>query len=347
MTRLPARTGPSSSRADFLPSFCARRKFHIPRLLRRVFLRTTCHICRRTSRTEYPAWIRRILRTKIAAVRALIPVSWEIDTPERHYSISSRPLISLLRVAESNSAVRKAKLEAARDWISDLQPTGRSIRSAARVGDDSSARAKAKDILSRREYAGIVGTKPGESPAPKINEWIRRLFIWLFGGLGEHPIATQTFFWLIVAVVVAWLAHDALSLLVAEREAGIDRENHHGRIPSALAGMDSRCARSRRARRFSRSRPLHLLGRRHAPGNDRQRSRPIRLELLANLCAFWTIPFPAPFAAPRSNANLSRRSRRASSASGTAAAPPRRMIFKIVCAKPRSSDAGCPSCIGS
>jgi hypothetical protein len=33
---------------------------------------------------------------QIAAVRASIPSSWEVDSVERHYSISSQPLVSML-----------------------------------------------------------------------------------------------------------------------------------------------------------------------------------------------------------------------------------------------------------
>src|ERR1700733_7783424 len=57
---------------------------------------------------------------QLANARASIPETWEIDAPERHYSIPSRQLISMLRIAETNPALRTEQLEAARAWLSDL-----------------------------------------------------------------------------------------------------------------------------------------------------------------------------------------------------------------------------------
>ena len=142
---------------------------------------------------------------QIAALRASLPVSWEIDLPERHYSISSRPLVSILRNAESDRAAQTENLDAARNWLADLRQQVESY-SVKRQEQDSGARGKAQQILARREFGGIGAPNPRNLLRRKINEWIRRLFVWLFGGLGRHPIATETFFWLIVAAVVGWLA---------------------------------------------------------------------------------------------------------------------------------------------
>ena len=142
---------------------------------------------------------------RIAAVRASIPVSWEIDSPEQHFSILSRPLTSILRSAEGDPATRAEKLDSARAWLSDLRQQAEAFTSP-REPRDTSARGKATEILSRREFGGIGAPNPRSLLRRKINQLIMRLFTWLFGGLGRHPIATETFFWLIVAAVVAWLA---------------------------------------------------------------------------------------------------------------------------------------------
>lgn len=142
---------------------------------------------------------------QIAAVRASLPVSWEVDSPERHYSIPSGPLNSILLSAESDRAARTKNLDAARNWLSDLSQQIANY-SARQQAQDSAARYKAQQILARREFGGIGAPNPRNLLRRKINEWITRLFVWLFGGLGRHPIATETFFWLIVAAVVGWLA---------------------------------------------------------------------------------------------------------------------------------------------
>jgi hypothetical protein len=146
-----------------------------------------------------------ITSEQLKSVRASIPESWEVDAPERHYSIPGRQLISMLRIAETNPALRTQQIEAARAWVSDLHREAVDYWTN-RAPEDSLARDKAKQILSRHEFAGVGTSDPREMLRRKINEWILRLFKWLFGGLGRHPIATETFFWLIVAGVVAWLS---------------------------------------------------------------------------------------------------------------------------------------------
>lgn len=205
MTRLPARTALVLLALTFLPFALRAQEISHSASGAQSILRTPATFVAELRQLNSRLDSKDPSAAKIAAARSLIPVSWEIETPERHYSISSRPLISLLRLAESDPAVRKAKLEAARDWISGLRQQVEAYAAQRDLGD-TSARAKAKEILSRREYAGVSGPNPGSLVRRKINEWIRRLFVWLFGGLGKHPIATQTFFWLIVAAVVAWLA---------------------------------------------------------------------------------------------------------------------------------------------
>jgi hypothetical protein len=146
-----------------------------------------------------------ITTEQLKSVRASIPESWEVDAPERHYSIATRQLISMLRIAETNPALRAQQIEGARAWVSELH---RQVVDywTKRAPEDSLARDRAKQILARREFANVGTSDPRDMLRRKINEWILRLFTWLFSGLGRHPIATETFFWLIVAGVVAWLA---------------------------------------------------------------------------------------------------------------------------------------------
>jgi hypothetical protein len=142
---------------------------------------------------------------QIAAVRVSIPSSWEVDSSERHYSISSQPLISMLRIAQNDPKIRSEQINASRAWLSDLRQQVEEY--SAKSGDEApSARTKAKEILSRREFAGVGAADPRAMLQRRISEWLARLFTWLFERIGRHPIATETFFWLIVAGVVAWLA---------------------------------------------------------------------------------------------------------------------------------------------
>ena len=148
---------------------------------------------------------RTISAKQLAVVRASIPDSWEIDSAERHYSISSRQLISMLRIAETNADLRAEQVAAARGWLTDFSEQVEEYSENA-ADEETGARAKAQQILSRREFAGVGITHPRSVLRRKINEWIYRLFTWLFGRIGRHPIATETFFWLIVAGLVAWLS---------------------------------------------------------------------------------------------------------------------------------------------
>jgi Domain of unknown function (DUF4129) len=142
---------------------------------------------------------------QIASARASIPNSWEIDSAGSHYSVSSRQLVSMLRIAQNNSALRAEQLVAARAWLSDLSQQVEQY-SDSQAGEDATSRVKAKAILARRQFAGVGTSDPRAALQRKINEWLQSFFAWLFGGIGRHPIATETFFWLIVGGIVAWLS---------------------------------------------------------------------------------------------------------------------------------------------
>jgi len=142
---------------------------------------------------------------QLASARASIPDSWEIDSAGSHYSVSSRQVVSMLRIAQNNSALRAEQLDAARAWLSNLSQQVEQY-SDAPAHEDASSREKAKAILARRQFAGVGSADPRGMLQRKINEWLQRFFAWLFEGIGRHPIATETFFWLIVAGIVAWLS---------------------------------------------------------------------------------------------------------------------------------------------
>jgi Domain of unknown function (DUF4129) len=142
---------------------------------------------------------------QLAAVRSSIPGSWEIDSAGSHYSVSSRQLVSMLRIAQNNSGLRGEQLDAARAWLSNLSQQVEEY-SDSRSRDDAPPREKATAILARRQFAGVGSSDPRAALRRKINEWLQRFFEWLFGGIGRHPIATETFFWLVVAGIVAWLS---------------------------------------------------------------------------------------------------------------------------------------------
>ena len=142
---------------------------------------------------------------QFGAVRAAIPGSWEVESAGHHYSVSSEPLISSLRIAQNDPKLRSEEIEVSRAWLSNLSQQVEAY-SAKSADEDASARTKATNILSRREFSGVFAPDPRGMLRRKINEWMVRLFTWLFDRIGRHPMATETFFWLIVAGVVAWLS---------------------------------------------------------------------------------------------------------------------------------------------
>ena len=146
-----------------------------------------------------------------ADLRASLPPSWTVRTPEQTYRISTEPLRNLL-LTSSN--------EQAQEWIEQLD--SQMAGSQVTTSFNSDARPELDRILARKEFRGARPPGPLDELRKRISEWLGKLFLWIFGGILRHPLGGQILFWLLVvggvAVVALWsvrflVSHDRLNAL--------------------------------------------------------------------------------------------------------------------------------------
>jgi hypothetical protein len=132
-----------------------------------------------------------------------LPAAWEVETPERRYSISTEPLRKLLEAAradKSDSNIRQAKA-----WLGMLAQQLEGFDAAAPVSS-AGARAKLSRILARREFAGAGPPSPLEQLRQRIAAWIQRLLARIFSVIAAHPTTSEFLFWVLAAACVGFLA---------------------------------------------------------------------------------------------------------------------------------------------
>jgi Domain of unknown function (DUF4129) len=132
---------------------------------------------------------------KIAEFRKALPSSWTVSTPERTYSISTKPLQDQLGA----SSTLKAET-----WIEHLQVEIE--RSHKKEVTSFNAKPELDKILGGREFAGVRPPSAWELLRQRIAAWIGRTLAALFGNILRHPMGTQILFWLLLIGGVAFVA---------------------------------------------------------------------------------------------------------------------------------------------
>jgi hypothetical protein len=140
-----------------------------------------------------------------AAIGATLPASWKINGPDGQYEVPSATLRRLLECAKCDAAERKLRLDQARLWLGTLAGQTEGY-SASADSEKSGARPKLDKILRRREFSSVRQPSEYELLHQRFNRWLLRMIGKLFENIGRHPIGAQTLFWLIVFLLVSWLA---------------------------------------------------------------------------------------------------------------------------------------------
>ncbi len=139
-----------------------------------------------------------------ADLRASLPPSWTVRTPEQTYRIPTEPLRNLLLVSSSQQA---------QEWIEQLdsEMAGSQVTTAF----NSEARPELDRILARKEFRGARPPGPMDELRKRITEWLGKLFLWIFGGILRHPLGGQILFWLLVVggvtAVTLWVVRFLVS----------------------------------------------------------------------------------------------------------------------------------------
>ena len=158
-------------------------------------------------------------------VLAALPAAWQVETPERNFSISSEPLrVLLARQADPKErALNTAKAAAWLDHLADyLAGSG-----TASVGSRPRERAELARILARPEFAGNAPPTRWELLQQRIITWIRDMIERIFSFAAQHPSGSKLLFWVMVTAAIGILgtfllrlwtrANQTLSLTVPER----------------------------------------------------------------------------------------------------------------------------------
>jgi Domain of unknown function (DUF4129) len=134
--------------------------------------------------------------SEIAALRDALPPNWTVSTPERNYTISTRPLREQLTPESREKAVA---------WLDQFaEEVNRS--SIASPNKLQNARGELDHILARPEYRGVRPPSAWELFRRRVIAWLERLLGRFFVGVGRHPIAGTVVFWLIVLAGVVGIA---------------------------------------------------------------------------------------------------------------------------------------------
>jgi len=130
---------------------------------------------------------------------AVLPPAWEVETPERRYSISTSPLRAIL------TSGRKSHNEEAGLWLDQLAGQ---LEGFAAVPSRSTAseRAKIDRILARSEFGGAGRPSAWERFRERIRAWIANLLDKIFSFVASHPGSSHALFWIILAGAVGFLA---------------------------------------------------------------------------------------------------------------------------------------------
>lgn len=144
-----------------------------------------------------------VLGDRSGAQARALPSAWDVETPERRYSISTEPLRTLLEAArrdKSDSSIRQAKA-----WLGMLAQQLEGFETAARVSS-AGARARLDRILAGHEFAGAGPPSPLELLRRRIAGWIQKVLQRIFGAMAEHPTTSEFLFWVLAAGCVGFLA---------------------------------------------------------------------------------------------------------------------------------------------
>jgi hypothetical protein len=140
-----------------------------------------------------------------AAIGASLPAAWKINGGDGQYEVPSATLRRLLECTKCDAGQRKLRLEQARLWLTALAAQTDGYTASA-GSEKSDARPKLDEILKRREFSAVRPPSKYELLQQRFNRWLLRMIGKLFENIGRHPIGAEILFWLIVFLLVSWLA---------------------------------------------------------------------------------------------------------------------------------------------
>ena len=154
--------------------------------------------------TSFAAELRRLdveLRNKrdpngIKDFRDELPPSWNVSTPERSYSISTKPLRDQLNEDSTDNA---------ETWIEHLLEELQSAQRAEGL-PLAAAHTQLNKILASRGFEGVRPPTYLELLRERTSAWLQRMLVKFFFGLSRHPIGAKVLFWVVLLAGVGFIA---------------------------------------------------------------------------------------------------------------------------------------------
>jgi hypothetical protein len=125
-----------------------------------------------------------------------LPPSWNVSTPERSYSISTKPLRDQLNENSTDNA---------ETWIEHLLEEVRSAQRAEGL-PLAAAHTQLNKILAGRGFEGVRPPTYLELLQERASAWLQRMLVKFFFGLSRHPIGAKVLFWVVLIAGVGFVA---------------------------------------------------------------------------------------------------------------------------------------------
>ena len=155
-----------------------------------------------------------------------LPLAWQVETPDRSFSISSEPLrVLLARQADPKErALNNARGAAWLDHLADyLEGLRHGIRAARGHKNAPTSRASSRV----RNSPAMPRPRAGSCSSREFVNWIREMLERIFSFAAQHPSGSKILFWVVVTgaigILGSWLlrlwahANQTLSLIAPER----------------------------------------------------------------------------------------------------------------------------------
>jgi uncharacterized protein DUF4129 len=147
--------------------------------------------------------------SQIAEINKSLPSSWTIRTPERTYTISTRPFKAQLNPGSARNAVA---------WLAHLREEVKSSQTSG--APNSAARSDLDKILAEPEFGAVRAPGALEIFRQRFWAWVERMLQKFFGGMARHPIGAEILFWALLAGSVPFVALLAFRFLAPRDTTG-------------------------------------------------------------------------------------------------------------------------------
>ncbi|MGH9647818.1 MAG: DUF4129 domain-containing protein [Bryobacteraceae bacterium] len=145
-----------------------------------------------------------------AQTLATLPLAWQVETPDRRYSISSEPLrVLLARQADpKEQAVNGTKAAVWLDHLADY------LKDSGTPSPDSRspARTELMRVLARPEFAGNAPPTRWDLFQQRVLTWIREILDRIFSFAAQHPSGSKILFWVVITGAIGILGNWLLRL---------------------------------------------------------------------------------------------------------------------------------------